>query len=139
MHGGPAKVGTDRPRPARSAADHPDLGRRGYLWKKMKIKRWVKGARGSGPEGPRRAQPLIGRVPGCAAYRIFRGDQPWSPNAQCRPGAPSLYFGHAVEWPAGPAGPKLLGCYHVSPQHTFTRRLTPTMLDAVLTRVEQLV
>ena len=27
---------------------------------------------------------------------------------------------------------RLVGCYHVSPHNTFTRRLTPEMLDEVL-------
>lgn len=32
----------------------------------------------------------------------------------------------------------LLGCFHVSQQNTFTRRLTPEMLDAVLLRAREL-
>ena len=41
-------------------------------------------------------------------------------------------FGHGVEADAG--GYRLLGCFHVSQQNTFTGRLTPGMLDAVLDR-----
>ena len=33
----------------------------------------------------------------------------------------------------------LLGCFHVSQQNTFTGRLTPAMLDAVLLRARELV
>ncbi len=32
---------------------------------------------------------------------------------------------------------RLVGCYHVSPHNTFTKRLTPPMLDAVLSGLRQ--
>ena len=48
-----------------------------------------------------------------------------------RPPTPRPSFGHAVRV-ALPGTPVLLGCYHVSQQNTFTGRLTPAMLDAVL-------
>ncbi|HLL66195.1 MAG TPA: uracil-DNA glycosylase [Micromonosporaceae bacterium] len=47
-------------------------------------------------------------------------------------------FGHGAEYAAGPGAPVLLGSYHVSQQNTFTGRLTPAMLDAVLTRAREL-
>lgn len=51
--------------------------------------------------------------------------------------SPRPKFGHGQLWFAGGA-PRLLGCYHVSQQNTFTGRLTPEMLDNVLTRARQL-
>jgi uracil-DNA glycosylase len=48
---------------------------------------------------------------------------------------PRPRFGHGAEHlPA--SGPALLGCYHVSQQNTFTGKLTPQMLDAVLERAK---
>ena len=49
---------------------------------------------------------------------------------------PRPAFAHGVEVEVGPF--VLVGCFHPSQQNTFTGRLTPAMLDAVLDRVLQL-
>ena len=45
---------------------------------------------------------------------------------------PKPAFAHGREVEVGPY--VLLGCFHPSQQNTFTRRLTPAMLDGVLAR-----
>jgi len=65
----------------------------------------------------------------------------WWPTLQAVYGlaapSPRPKFAHGALWFAGGA-PRLLGCYHVSQQNTFTGRLTPDMLDEVLSRAKTL-
>jgi uracil-DNA glycosylase family 4 len=49
---------------------------------------------------------------------------------------PRPRFGHGAEFAEGPL--PLLGCFHPSQQNTFTGRLRPDMLDAVLHRAREL-
>jgi uracil-DNA glycosylase family 4 len=60
--------------------------------------------------------------------------------AQWNVPAPRPKFGHGAEvtLAAADGGPdlRLFGCYHVSQQNTFTGKLTPAMLEAVLLRAK---
>jgi uracil-DNA glycosylase family 4 len=49
---------------------------------------------------------------------------------------PRPRFGHGAELPGAPWA--LLGCFHPSQQNTFTGKLTPEMLDAILARAREL-
>jgi uracil-DNA glycosylase len=49
---------------------------------------------------------------------------------------PRPRFAHGAEASVGPLS--VLGCYHPSQQNTFTGRLTPVMIDAVLERARAL-
>jgi len=51
-------------------------------------------------------------------------------------GRPRPAFAHAAEVKVGPY--VLIGCFHPSQQNTFTGRLTPPMIDAVLERARRL-
>jgi uracil-DNA glycosylase len=56
--------------------------------------------------------------------------------AAAAPLRPKPRFGHGAEARVGEVA--VLGSYHVSQQNTFTGRLTPDMLDAVLRRAREL-
>jgi uracil-DNA glycosylase len=54
------------------------------------------------------------------------------------PPVPRPVFAHGALARTGPGTPVLLGSYHVSQQNTFTGRLTPAMLDGILSRARQI-
>jgi uracil-DNA glycosylase family 4 len=56
--------------------------------------------------------------------------------AEARPVRPKPRFGHGAETDVDRF--KLLGCFHPSQQNTFTGKLTPAMIDAVLVRAREL-
>ena len=62
----------------------------------------------------------LGAIGWDAALRTLAPPRPWP------------RFGHGAEAPLGPV--TLVGAYHPSQQNTFTGRLTPAMMDAVLAR-----
>ena len=72
---------------------------------------------------------VLGAFAWTAVLRIL--DQAGQPVPRPRP-----RFGHGVEVPIGDR--VLVGSFHPSQQNTFTKRLTPAMLDAVLARAVQL-
>jgi uracil-DNA glycosylase family 4 len=77
---------------------------------------------------------LLRRLRVIVALGAFGWDAAWralEPGRRPRP-----RFGHGAEAPI--AGLTLLGCFHPSQQNTFTGRLTPAMLDAVLVRAREL-
>jgi uracil-DNA glycosylase family 4 len=51
---------------------------------------------------------------------------------------PRPRFGHGAEYAVDRFGRVLLGCFHPSQQNTFTGKLTPAMIDAVLLRAREL-
>jgi uracil-DNA glycosylase family 4 len=55
-----------------------------------------------------------------------------------RPPVPRPAFGHGALARCGSGAPVLIGSYHVSQQNTFTGRLTPAMLDDILSRAKQI-
>jgi uracil-DNA glycosylase family 4 len=54
------------------------------------------------------------------------------------PARPKPKFAHGAEYHPDDGPWPLLGCFHVSQQNTFTGKLTPEMLDAILARAREL-
>jgi uracil-DNA glycosylase family 4 len=71
----------------------------------------------------------LGAIGWDAALRVLAANGHSTP-------APRPRFAHGAEARIGPF--TLLGTYHPSQQNTFTRRLTPPMLEAVLARAKEL-
>jgi uracil-DNA glycosylase len=85
----------------------------------------------------RRAQlELLGGVRVIVCLGAFAWDAALrlvAPAARPRP-----RFGHGAEHHPPAPHPALLGCFHPSQQNTFTGKLTPAMIDAVLLRAAAL-
>lgn len=64
----------------------------------------------------------------------------WDAALRIFPSSPKTKFAHGAEHVTASEGTgvTLLGCYHVSQQNTFTGRLTPSMLDDILSRAREL-
>ncbi len=73
----------------------------------------------------------LGAFAWTAALRLLAADGAELPR-------PRPKFGHGAELALDPPAPALLGTFHPSQQNTFTGRLTPAMLDAVLQRARAL-
>jgi uracil-DNA glycosylase family 4 len=93
------------------------------------------------PEERDRCAPFLGRelaLLANARVMVALGSYGWAAALRAseaihgRLARPLPRFGHGVEVAAGPYA--LLGTFHPSQQNTFTGRLTPGMLDAVLAR-----
>ncbi len=80
---------------------------------------------------------LLGRVRVIVCLGAFAWDT--ALRLRARAGAtvtrPRPRFGHGAELEGAPS---LLGCFHPSQQNTFTGKLTPQMLDAVLLRAKEI-
>jgi uracil-DNA glycosylase len=69
---------------------------------------------------------------------ICLGGFAWAAAARLFGVRPMPKFGHGAEFPLPDGGPVLLGCFHPSQQNTFTGRLTPAMVEAVLADAKQI-
>ena len=78
---------------------------------------------------------LLGRVRAVLCLGAFGWDAAWRALEPARRPRPA--FGHGAEARTR-SGLSVLGCFHPSQQNTFTGRLTPAMLDAVLARARAL-
>ncbi|HZP89705.1 MAG TPA: uracil-DNA glycosylase [Actinomycetota bacterium] len=81
-----------------------------------------------------RALPGVGTIVALGAYAWDGALRALA--ALGHPVRPKPGFGHLVEARVGPYA--LVGCFHPSQQNTFTGKLTPEMLDAVLDRAKAL-
>lgn len=92
------------------------------------------------PDEEHACRPFLAReLAVCANARVLLalGGFAWTTTLRLlNPPRPWPKFGHATEATIGPY--TLMGSYHPSQQNTFTGRLTPAMLDEVLTRSHQL-